>query len=45
MHVPHELEEEFPDQAPLIERLAKSSYEFGRLVAAYNEVNRHIWRI
>jgi uncharacterized protein YdcH (DUF465 family) len=45
MHIPHELGEEFPDQAPLIERLAKSNYEFGRLAAAYDEVNRHIWRI
>lgn len=45
MHIPHELGEEFPGQAPLIERLAKSSYEFRRLAAAYDEVNRHIWRI
>ena len=45
MHIPHELGEEFPDQAPLIERLTKSNYEFGRLAAAYNEVNLHIWRI
>jgi uncharacterized protein len=45
MHVPHELGEEFPDQAPLIARLTKSNYEFGRLAAAYDEVNRHIWRI
>ncbi len=45
MHVPHELGEEFPGQAPLIERLTKSNYEFGRLAAAYDEVNRHIWRI
>jgi uncharacterized protein YdcH (DUF465 family) len=45
MHIPHELEEEFPGQAPLIEQLAKSNYEFGRLAAAYDEVNRHIWRI
>lgn len=45
MHIPHELGEEFPDQAPLIERLTKSNYEFGRLAAAYDKVNRHIWRI
>ncbi len=45
MHIPHELGEEFPNQVPLIERLTKSNYEFGRLAAAYNEVNRHIWRI
>lgn len=45
MRFPHELQDEFPDQAPLIERLTKTNYEFERLAAAYNEVNRHIWRI
>jgi uncharacterized protein YdcH (DUF465 family) len=45
IRIAHELREEFPDQAPLIERLAKSKYEFGRLAATYDEVNRHIWRI
>jgi uncharacterized protein YdcH (DUF465 family) len=45
MHIPHELQSEFPDQTPLIERLMKTNYEFGRLAAAYDEVNRHIWRI
>ncbi len=45
MRFPHELQDEFPDQAPMIERLAKSNYEFGRLAAAYDEVNRHISRI
>ncbi len=45
MHIPHELGEEFPGQAPLIEWLAKSNYEFQRLAAAYDEVNRHVCRI
>jgi uncharacterized protein YdcH (DUF465 family) len=45
MRVPHELPDEFPDQTRLIERLTKASYQFGRLVAAYDDVNRHIWRI
>lgn len=45
MRFPHELQDEFPDQAPLIERLTKTNYEFERLAAAYDEVNRHIWRI
>jgi uncharacterized protein YdcH (DUF465 family) len=45
MHIRHELGEEFPDQATLIERLVKSNYEFGRLAAAYDEVNQRIWRI
>lgn len=45
MRFPHELQDEFPDQAQLIERLTKMNYEFERLTAAYDEVNRHIWRI
>jgi len=45
MRFPHELQDEFPDQAPLIERLTKTNYEFERLAAAYDDVNRHIWRI
>ncbi len=45
MRIPHELQDEFPSQALLIERLADTNYEFGRLAAAYEEVNRHIWRI
>ncbi len=45
MRFSHELQDEFPDQVPMIERLTKSNYEFGRLAAAYEEVNRHIWRI
>jgi uncharacterized protein YdcH (DUF465 family) len=45
MRIPHELGEEFPDQVSLIKRLTKSNYAFGRLAAAYDEVNRHIWRI
>jgi uncharacterized protein YdcH (DUF465 family) len=45
MRIPHELQDEFPDQTPLIERLTNTNYAFGRLAAAYGEVNRHIWRI
>ncbi len=45
MRIPHELAEEFPDQEPLIQRLAHTSYEFQRLASAYDEVNSHIWRI
>jgi uncharacterized protein YdcH (DUF465 family) len=45
MRIPHELPDEFPDQARLIEQLTKTNYEFGRLAAAYDEVNRHIWRV
>ena len=45
MRIPHELQDEFPGQAPLIGRLTNTNYEFGRLAAAYDELNRHIWRI
>ena len=45
MRIPHELEDEFPGQVSLIGRLTKTNYEFGRLAAAYDEVNRQIWRI
>lgn len=43
--IPHELAAEFPTEKHLIERLTKTDYEFGRLAAAYDEVNRQIWRI
>ncbi len=42
---PHELRDKFPDQSSVIERLARTNNEFERLAAAYDEVNRHIWRI
>jgi uncharacterized protein YdcH (DUF465 family) len=45
MRIPHELGDEFPDQASLIGELTKTNYEFGRLAAAYDEVNRQIWLI
>jgi hypothetical protein len=45
MHIPHELPEEFPKEAPLIERLRKTNHEFRRLAASYDEVNGSIYRI
>jgi hypothetical protein len=45
IRVPHELQEEFPQEASLIERLTRSNYEFKRLAARYDEVNRKIYRI
>ncbi len=45
MRIPHELRDEFPELGLLIERLTRTNYEFGRLAAAYGEINRHIWRI
>jgi uncharacterized protein YdcH (DUF465 family) len=45
MHVPHELKEEFSAEAALIERLRKSSHEFGQLASRYDEVNADVHRI
>jgi uncharacterized protein YdcH (DUF465 family) len=45
MHVPHELQEEFPDEVSFIELLTKTNYEFKRLASRYDEVNRRIFRI
>jgi len=45
MHIPHELQDEFPGEALFIERLIKSNYEFGQLAAHYDEVNRQIYCI
>ncbi len=45
MGIPHQLRDEFPGLAPVIERLIKDNYEFGRLAAAYEKVNHELWRI
>jgi uncharacterized protein len=43
--IPHELRDEFPQEAQFIERLTESDYEFRRLSTRYEEVNRNIYRI
>lgn len=45
MRIPHDLQDEFSDEAQFIERLRKSNYELDRLAAHYDEVNRQIYRI
>jgi len=45
IHITHELKDEFPEEARLIERLMKTNYEFRRLAARYDEVNGNIHRI
>jgi uncharacterized protein YdcH (DUF465 family) len=45
IHIPHELRDEFPQEAQFIERLIKTDYGFGRLAASYDAVNRNIYRI
>ncbi|MGZ5917568.1 MAG: YdcH family protein [Methyloceanibacter sp.] len=45
MRIPHELQDEFPEEARLIERLTETNYQFRRVAARYDEVNRNIYRI
>jgi uncharacterized protein YdcH (DUF465 family) len=45
MHIPHELPDEFPEEASLIARMMESNHEFKRLAERYDEVNREIYRI
>ena len=45
MHIPHELQEEFPEEVALITRLIKTNYLFRRWTSRYDEVNRQIYRI
>ncbi len=45
MRIPHQLQDEFPGLAPVVEQLATANREFGLLVTAYNEVNQQVWRI
>ena len=45
MHVPHELQDEFPNSVSVIERLAKANEAFRLIAAAYDDVNRQIWQI
>jgi len=45
MRIPHELRDEFSDDASLIERLTRTDHEFRRLSERYAEVDGHIHRI
>lgn len=45
MRIPHELPEEFPDEARFIEQLSRSNHEFQRLAADYDDINQRIYRI
>jgi uncharacterized protein len=44
-NTPHDLHEEFPDQADRIHRLKMANSYFARLIDEYNELNRTIHRI
>jgi uncharacterized protein YdcH (DUF465 family) len=45
MRIPHDLPDEFPDEALLITRLMKTNDLFGRLASRYDEINHQIYRI
>ena len=45
MRIPHDLQEEFPQEVPFIERLIRTNYQFRRLTIRYDEVNLNIYRI
>jgi uncharacterized protein YdcH (DUF465 family) len=45
VRIPHELPEEFPEEARFIEQLSSTDYGFKHLVTDYEEVNRNIYRI
>lgn len=44
-HVPHDLADEFPDQADAIHARKLSDAHFARLTEEYHEVNRAIHRL
>lgn len=44
-HVPHELAEDFPDQAERISQLRQEDAHFARLADAYHEVNKQVHRV
>ena len=43
-HTPHELSEDFPEQAETIHRLREENAHFARLADEYAEVNRKVHR-
>jgi len=43
-HTPHELHEEFPDQAERLHHLRETDHHFARLADEYHEVNRQVHR-
>lgn len=43
-HTPHEIAEEFPEHAALVQSLKQSDAHFARLLATYHDVNRAVHR-
>ena len=44
-NTPHDIHEEFPEQADQIHRLKTTDAHFARLIDDYNELNRTIHRV
>lgn len=44
-HTPHELHDEFPQDAEVLHRLKRTDAHFARLAERHHEVNREIHRI
>ena len=45
MHIPHELQDEFPEEVTLITQLRKTNYLFRRLMRRHDEINGQIYRV
>jgi uncharacterized protein YdcH (DUF465 family) len=45
IHIPHELQDEFPKETRFIEQLTGTNHHFRQLVTRYDEVNQNIHRI
>jgi uncharacterized protein YdcH (DUF465 family) len=45
IRIPHELQEEFPQEVRFIQRLMRTNYQFKRLANRYDEINGKIYRI
>jgi len=43
-HTPHELTDDFPEQATLIHKLREENTRFAKLSETYHEINREIHR-
>ncbi|MGB0659537.1 MAG: YdcH family protein [Mangrovicoccus sp.] len=44
-HVPHELAEEFPEQAQLVRDLRQTDARFARLADEYHQINKTLHRV
>ncbi len=45
IRIPHQLQEEFPQEVRFIQRLMRTNYQFKRLATRYDEINGKIYRI